>query len=219
MKKYQIIYADPPWKYGCWYKSEKIKRNAADHYKVTKTEELKKIPIKSIATDDSALLMWVTFPCLEDGISLMKAWGFVYKTVAFTWVKKNKKADTYFMGLGNYTRANAEIVLLGTRGKGLPRMSRSVRQICDARIMRHSEKPKEIMGRIIELFGDLPRIELFAREKTEGWDVWGNEVESDIELNNEPLDIHSADSVFSLIGKAATTNPKQREASKEPTND
>ena len=184
MKKYQIIYADPPWKYGCWYKSEKVKRNAADHYQVMSLQELYMLglKLKPFLAKDCALFMWVTFPCLKDGIRLLDGWGFKYKTVAFNWVKRNKRADTYFLGLGNYTRANSEIVLLGTRGRPLARRSRSVRQICDARIREHSQKPDEIKNRIVKLFGDLPRIELFARQKTEGWDVWGNEVESDIEL-------------------------------------
>lgn len=175
-KKYNIIYADPPWKYGCWYQSEKVKRNAADHYNVMSKEALKLLPVSTLADDNAVLLMWVTFPCLKEGIDLISYWGFKYKTVAFTWVKRNKKADTWFFGLGNYTRANAEIVLLGTKGKPLKRISRSIPQICDARIRQHSEKPHEIRGRIVDLFGDLPRIELFARQKTEGWDVWGDEI-------------------------------------------
>lgn len=175
-KKYDIIYADPAWKYGCWYQSEKVKRNAADHYKVTPTNEMKLFPINKISNNNSVLIMWVTYPCLKEGIELMESWGFTYKTVAFTWVKKNKKSDTWFLGLGNYTRANAEICLLGTKGKGLPRISRSVRQILDNRIEEHSKKPDEARKRIVELFGNLPRIELFARQTCEGWDCWGNEV-------------------------------------------
>ncbi len=181
-KKYQIIYADPPWKYGCWYQSEDVKRNAADHYCVMSAKELRRLPISKISANNSVCLMWVTYPCLLEGLELMKAWGFIYKTVAFTWVKRNKKADSWFVGLGNYTRANAEICLLGTKGKPLSRRSHSVRQIIDSRIREHSQKPNEIRSRIVELFGDLPRIELFARQKTPGWDIWGNEVESDIEL-------------------------------------
>jgi len=180
MKKYNIVYADPPWKYGCWHKSENVKRNAADHYDVTPTNVLKTYKIPS--ADNSVCLMWATYPCLKEAIALLEAWGFIYKTVAFTWVKRNKKSDSYFFGLGNYTRANAEIVLLGTKGKGLKRISKSVRQICDARIRNHSQKPCEIRDRIVELFGDIPRIELFARTKTKGWDVWGNEVDSDIDI-------------------------------------
>lgn len=175
-KKYNIIYADPAWKYGCFYKSEKVKRNAADHYTVTPTSEMKKIPVNKISDNNSVCIMWVTYPCLKEGIDLLETWGFTYKTVMFTWVKKNKKSDTWFLGLGNYTRANAEICLLGTKGKGLPRISRSVRQILDNRIEEHSKKPDEARDRIVELFGDLPRIELFARQSVDGWDCWGNEV-------------------------------------------
>lgn len=174
--KYKIIYADPAWKYGCWYKSEKIKRNAADHYTVTTTEEMMKIPVNEIAEENAVIFMWVTFPCLIDGLKLMNAWGFKYKTCAFTWIKKNKKSDTWFMGLGNYTRANAEICLLGTKGKGLPRISRSVRQILDNRIEEHSKKPAEARDRIVELFGDISKIELFARQEIPNWDSWGNEI-------------------------------------------
>ena len=175
-KKYNIIYCDPPWKYGCWYQSEKVKRNAADHYKVMPINEIKEIPVRNIKAKDSVCAMWVTFPCLIEGLELLKAWGFTYKTVLFTWVKRNKKCDTWFLGLGNYTRANAEICLLGTSGKGLPRISRSVRQLIDSRIEEHSKKPNEARERIVELFGDIPRIELFARQYADGWDCWGNEV-------------------------------------------
>ena len=178
-KKYKIIYADPAWTYGNWYQSEDVKRNAADHYSCTKTEDMKELPVKNISDDDSVLIMWVTFPCLKEGMELLEAWGFEYKTVAFTWVKKNKEGAGWFMGLGNYTWANAEIALLGTRGYGLPRLSHNVRQILDNKIGEHSQKPAEARNRIVELFGDLPRIELFSRDKIEGWDCWGNEVPTD----------------------------------------
>ena len=196
MKKYQIIYADPPWKYGVWYQSEDIKRNAADHYTVMKTDDIINLPVNTIASENSLLFMWVTFPCLPDGLEIIKKWGFKYSTCAFVWIKANKRVDLDqtsflpheaiddFTGLGNYTRANAEICLLakkGTFGKGW-RYSKSVRQIIYSPIEEHSKKPDEARKRIVQLCGDLSRIELFARQKTEGWDVWGNEVESDIEL-------------------------------------
>ena len=108
---------------------------------------------------------------------MIESWGFSYATCAFTWVKKNRKSDTWFMGCGNYTRANAELCILGTKGSCQKlRKSRSVRQICDAKIERHSKKPDVIRDRIVDLFGDIPRIELFARNTTPGWDVWGNEI-------------------------------------------
>ena len=90
-------------------------------------------------------------------------------------VKKNKKADTYFTGLGYYTRSNAELCLIATKGT-IKRMSKSVKQVCDARIQEHSKKPDEIRDRITDLVGDLRRVELFARQETEGWDCWGDEV-------------------------------------------
>ena len=104
----------------------------------------------------------------------------MYKTIGFTWVKKNKKSDSLFWGMGYYTRANTELCLLATKGKPLRRVSRSVHQVVESPVREHSRKPDEVRGRIIRLFGNLPRIELFARQKTEGWDVWGNEVQSDL---------------------------------------
>jgi len=181
-KKYQVIYADPPWN-GLGWNNGSGQKCPAKHYEVQDVKWIKSLPIKDISADNSALFLWVTFPNLKDGLDVMEAWGFKYATCAFTWVKRNKKADTYFVGCGNYTRANTEICLLGTRGSMQKSViSHSVRQVCDARLGEHSQKPAEIRDRIVELFGDLPRVELFARQKTEGWDVWGNEVESDINL-------------------------------------
>jgi len=146
-------------------------------------QDIQNLPIKEISADNSVLFLWVTPPCLEEGMELIKKWGFTYKTKGFCWIKKNKKADSDFVGMGYYTRANSEDCLLATKGKPLPRLSKSVRQVINEKIREHSRKPDEAKKRIVQLFGDLPRIELFARQKTEGWDSWGNEVESDIELN------------------------------------
>ncbi len=145
------------------------------------TDEICDLQVADIAAESSVLFLWTTFPNLQEAFRVIEAWGFSYRTVAFVWVKRNKKAPNYFMGLGYWTRANAEICLLATKGKP-KRISKSVRQIIDAPIEYHSKKPDETRERIVELMGDLPRIELFARQKTDGWDVWGNEVESDIEL-------------------------------------
>ena len=125
--------------------------------------------------------MWATFPKLENALYVMRCWGFEYKTVAFTWVKKNKKANTPFFGMGKWTRSNAEICLIGIRNK-VKRQSASVSQVIISEILEHSKKPDEVRDKIVELIGDLPRIELFARNKTEGWDVFGDEINSDIEL-------------------------------------
>ena len=184
MKKYQIIYADPPWNGLGWNNGSGL-RCPANHYEVQNEDWLKSLPIGRVADNPCALFLWVTFPNLPLGLDVIKSWGFRYATCAFTWVKRNKKSNGYFYGCGNYTRANAELCLLGTIGKTQKmRASRSVPQICDARIGEHSAKPPEIRDRIVQLFGDLPRVELFARQKVEGWDCWGNEVESDIDLSH-----------------------------------
>lgn len=175
-KKYNIIYADPPWQYKVWSEDTGLKRSAESHYSTMKKEDIQKLPIKNICKKDCVLLLWVTFPCLEEGLELINAWGFKYKTVAFTWIKKNKRSDSDFVGMGYYTRANAEICLLATKGKPLRRCSRSVRQVIQSKIREHSRKPDEARTRIVELFGDIPRIELFARQHVDGWDCWGNEV-------------------------------------------
>ena len=191
-KKYNIIYADPPWAYGNFSNKgnlSKKMRNRISKYGITPyntmpLNDLKKLGIFNLAEKDAVLLLWVTFPCLNEGLELVKAWGFTYKTVAFTWVKKNKGGNGWFFGLGNYTRANAEICLLATKGKGCEVLRKDIPQICDLPITKHSKKPDEIRKRIIKLFGDLPRIELFARTKIHGWDVWGN----DQKLQNQPLE-------------------------------
>jgi len=182
MKKYNIIYADPPWTYKVWSEKTGNGRSAASHYNTMSKEEIQQLPVQSICADNAVLFLWVTAPCLLEGIELIEKWGFKYKTVGFTWVKRNKKSDSYFWGMGYYTRANAEYCLLATKGKPLSRISRSVHSILDDRIMRHSEKPESARTRIVELFGDLPRIELFARHETPGWDVFGNDVTNSIVL-------------------------------------
>jgi N6-adenosine-specific RNA methylase IME4 len=179
MSEYKIIYADPPWSYSD--KATAGKRGACFKYPVLNTAGIGALPIKDLADETCALFMWATFPMLPDAFQVMAAWGFSYKTVAFVWIKANKKADTDFFGMGNWTRANAEIVLLGIKGKP-KRISAGIRQIVRSPIMRHSEKPNEVRERIVALMGDLPRVELFAREKIAGWDAWGNEIESDFDL-------------------------------------
>ena len=187
MKKYQIIYADPPWSYQD-KRTTAGKNNphgaggAEKHYRTMSLEEMKALSFQEISDTNSMCFMWATSPQLPVAIELMASWGFKYKTVCFVWVKvTNDYAMVRGDGIGNYTLSNAEYVLVGSRGKYW-REDRTVRQILMHPKMAHSEKPKEIRNRIIRLCGDVPRIELFARQKTEGWDVWGNEVESDIEL-------------------------------------
>ena len=176
-KQYNIIYADPPWAYSN-FSSERAKGSttygsAAHHYLCMTPEQIKNLPVSTIAADDSWLFLWATYPNLPLALSVLGTWGFIYKTVAFTWVKT--RGSAWYSGLGFYTNGNAEIVLLGTRGR-LKRAVRNVKQLCVAPLARHSEKPSEVRDRIVSLCGDLPRIELFARQRVAGWDAWGNEI-------------------------------------------
>lgn len=180
-KKYGVIYADPPWHYKV-YSKKGMGRSAESHYPTMKLEDIKALPVADLADKDCALFLWVTLPCLIEGLEVLKAWGFTYKTTAFVWIKQNRKADTLFLGMGFWTRSNAEICLLGTKGRP-KRMDATIRQVVVSHVEEHSKKPQEVRDRIIRLLGDVPRVELFARRKTEGFDVWGNEVESDIQLS------------------------------------
>ena len=178
--KYNIIYADPPWSYQDMALAGN--RGACCKYSVMSIKDICDLPIHNIADDNCILFMWVTMPILNECFDVIKAWGFKYKTCAFTWVKKNKKSESWFWGMGSWTRSNAEICLLATKGKP-QRMSASVHQIIDTPIEKHSKKPDIVRDKIVELCGDLPRVELFARQPTEGWAVWGNEVNCDIDFN------------------------------------
>ena len=108
MKKYQVIYADPPWAYRVWSKKGSG-RSAESHYPTMSMEEIEKLPVGKLADENCALFLWITFPLLKEIWRVVKAWGFTYKTVAFVWIKQNKKADSLFWGMGYWTRANAEI--------------------------------------------------------------------------------------------------------------
>ena len=171
-KKYNIIYADPPWHFKKWSDKNETRKIP---YDIMSKEEIKNLPIKDISEKDCILFLWITFPNLLEGIETISAWGFKYKTCGFNWIKKNKKSDSFFWGLGYWTRANSELCLLATKGSP-KRISASVHQIVVDKIREHSRKPDIIRNKIVELCGDLPRIELFAREKVNGWDCWGNEV-------------------------------------------
>jgi N6-adenosine-specific RNA methylase IME4 len=176
-KKYNIIYADPPWSFKVWSKKG-MGRSAEIHYKTMSKEDIRGMAnvISQISDNNAVLLLWVTAPCLMEGMEIIEKWGFTYKTIGFTWIKQNKIADSLFWGMGYYTRANAELCLLATKGKPLPRLRRDIHSVILSRIEEHSKKPDETRERIVALFGDLPRIELFARQHAEGWDCWGDEV-------------------------------------------
>ena len=170
-KKYNIIYADPPWSYMLTGANGAVKE-----YDVMPLEDIKKIPVSEIAAKDSVLCMWITFPLLNKIDEIINAWGFKYSTVLFVWIKKNKNKNGVFYGCGYYTRSNAEIVILAKRGKGCKIRKKNIHQVHMSNLREHSRKPDGIRNKIIELFGDdVSRIELFARTKIDGWDVFGND--------------------------------------------
>jgi len=183
MKKYQIIYADPPWHFKVYSEKGHNERYRGCPYLVMSKDAISKLPIKDLSDKNCALFLWATYPNLLEAFEVIKNWEFHYKTVAFTWVKLNPKGIGYHFGLGYWTRANPEICLLATRGSP-KRINCSIPNLIISPRRAHSQKPDKVRERIVNLVGNLPRIELFARQKTEGWDVWGNEVESDIDLTN-----------------------------------
>ena len=179
MKKYKIIYADPPWNSNSQFGRDK-KRGNEQHYPLMDLEAIKNLPIKEIADDDCVLFLWVVDTQLFDAKQVIESWGFTYKTVGFTWAKLTVTGKDHF-GVGMWTRKNPEMCLLATKGKP-KRANAGVRQLQRHKVREHSRKPDEIRNSIVTLCGDIPRVELFSRQCHEGWDVWGNEVESDIEL-------------------------------------
>lgn len=215
-KRFDIIYADPPWQYKD--KCTSGNRGAGYKYPCASLDDLKALPVANMANNNAVLFMWATWPQLPEALELIEAWGFSYKTCAFVWIKRNQRYwenltskvrklmrsitsprdiqldvvknviqdKEFLMGMGAAgTRANTEVCILAKR-RGYSRLSSAVRQIVETdepeswflpHSGRHSEKPAEIRDRIVELFGDVPRVELFCRHQPEGWDNWGNEPE------------------------------------------
>ncbi len=175
--KYKTIYADPPWpEYG----GGKIKRGADRHYPLMSIPEIIRLgsQLEPYIDGNAHLYLWATNNYLPDALTVMKAWGFEYKTT-ITWMKDR-------MGLGQYFRGLSEHCLFGVRGS-LPYRTRPDGKRAQgttaflAPRQEHSRKPEE-MRRMIELVSYEPRLELFARRPVEGWDVWGNQVETDLPL-------------------------------------
>ena len=182
MKKYNIIYADPPWSYSI---SSGIAggRGQNTQYRCLRPVEIYELPVNDISDKNCCLFLWATYPMLPEALHTIKAWGFFYKTNAFTWIKLNKKNKKHFFGMGQWTRRNSEICLLATKGNPKA-INHSISELIEEPIGEHSKKPAIIRTKIVELCGDLPRIELFAREKIDDWDIWGDEIENSINLDN-----------------------------------
>jgi len=173
-KKYKAILADPPWSFKNFSKKGES-RNVNKHYDVMKLADIKALPVGELADKNSVLFMWATGPLLDKAFDVINAWGFTYKTLAFTWIKQNKKSAGLFMGGGYWTRSNAEICLLATKGKP-SRVNADVMQPIISPRREHSRKPDEIHERIERLVSG-PYIELFARTESRTWDTWGNDTE------------------------------------------
>lgn len=232
MKTYKIIYADPPWLYKDSASSGN--RGASHKYPCANLEQLKQLPVSRLADKNCVLVMWVTWPMLPEGLELIKAWGFKYKSCGFVWVKRNQrywdhlslrlrklfkltskpqelKTETvkeaftekeFLMGMGAAgTRANSEFCIVAKRGS-VPRLHAGISQIFEVEdpdpevfllphTGRNSEKPAEIRDRIVELYGDLPRVELFSRHQVEGWDLWGNEPDITYNLRMEDYELEA----------------------------
>ena len=182
-KRYSVIYADPPWSYyndmTIEPRENKSSSGSMTHpnYPVMSSSDIMALPVGDLAANDCILFCWTTDYHLAKCIEVIKAWGFEYKTVGFAWSKRNKdNSPVCFMGA--YTmKSGIELCLIGTRGKNACKMvvSHKVRSYIESPREQHSKKPDEVRDRIVTLVGDVPRIELFARQKTEGWDAWGND--------------------------------------------
>ena len=174
MKKYKIIYADCPWEYDNPYNYGR--KHTKVPYPTMKTSELMQLPLSEIANEDCALFMWATHPKMKDAFNVIEGWGFKHITTAFVWVKTNRNEKSLFKGLGYWTNSNTEICLFAKKGHP-KRKSKTVKQVIIAPRGQHSAKPPQIRDRIVKLMGDIPRIELFARQQAEGWDAIGNEID------------------------------------------
>lgn len=164
--KYQIIYADPPWRYG-----DKRQGRGGVSYPTMRPQDIRAMNVQALAANDAALFLWVTKPFMPIGISVVEAWGFEWRTIAFDWIKRGESGKLAW-GNGAWTRANAEHCLLGIRGK-MRRLSAAVHSVIEAPRGEHSAKPAITRDLIVKLCGDLPRIELFARQSVPGWHRWG----------------------------------------------
>jgi len=192
---YRVILADPPWKYGQNRYQERRKGLSPDHkYPVMTTKDICELPISNITDKDCALFIWTTDAHLPDCMKVISAWGFEYRTIAFVWVKR------YASGLPRvlvapWTLKSTEICLLGIKGSP-KRKAKNIRALIESEVIRDSQKPDEVHERIERMFGDVNRVELFARNQRAGWDVFGNQVEGSIRLPT-PLALDGGDSAAS----------------------
>ena len=213
--KYNIIYIDPPWDYN-----NKTRQGCVTKYNRITNEDIYKLPINDIAENNCALICWMTFPKLSEGVKAIESWGFTIKTVFVTWIKTNKNDNKPFFGVGTYTKSNAEVCMLCSKGSIsnlLPPRRSKVDENYDGKLrddtissvllhkrLEHSEKPNEVRNMISRMFLDVPKIEVFARHRVNGWDSIGYGVDG--------MDI--LDSI-----KLIKNNEYQKEKYEPPKND
>lgn len=173
-EQFKVIYADPSWTFKV-YSGKGKSRSAESHYNTMTQEQIEALSehVSRLAADDCVLFLWAVMPQLPEALRVIEAWGFTYKTVGFTWAKQNKSGDGFFTGMGYWTRANAEVCLLATKGSP-KRLNADVMQLIVAPVAEHSKKPDETRERICRLIAG-PYLELYGRTEIEGWTVWGNE--------------------------------------------
>ncbi len=179
---YDVILADPPWKYDKKVTGGSLSSGACQQYSVMDIKDIASLPIGDLIGDNCALFMWVVSPKLYDGIDVIwESWGFRYVTKAWTWVKANKSGFGFFTGMGHYTRANTEDCYLCIKGS-MPVARHDIQALIYSPVREHSRKPDEQYAKIEKLYPSMKYLELFARKKRAGWDSWGNEIESDITI-------------------------------------
>lgn len=173
---YQVIYADPPWQFSNKKTGGSMKSGASTQYSTMTIDDLKALPVAEITAPNAILVMWWVGSMPQEAIDLVHAWGFKLKNMnGFVWNKLSANLFPFF-GMGFYTRAGSESAIIAVKGKFKPK-SRRVRAVVTEPVGRHSEKPNVFRHNIVELAGDVPRLELFARESFDGWAAWGNEVD------------------------------------------
>ncbi len=177
---YQVILADPPWQYTS--KSVTPSREVTNHYSTMSHADICAMPVASLADDNAALFLWAVWPMIDEALKVISAWGFTFKTLAWEWVKLNPNNMGIAIGMGAYTRSNPEPCLLAFRGKPLRVAVHDVTAVIMSPLQEHSRKPEVQYNRIEALYPQHRKIELFARRRREGWDVFGNEVEGSISL-------------------------------------
>ena len=185
-KKYNIIYADPAWSFKNKNTGGNLKSGASAHYDTMSVDDMCLLPINDISADDCVLFMWWVGSQPKEATKLAESWGFTIKTMTgFNWVKTTKTGKLDF-GMGFWTRAGSEMCMIAVKGKP-KRIDAGVRSVIVAQRSEHSKKPDIFRKEIVRLMGDLPRIELFARNNSEGWDAWGNQVERSVMITNNRI--------------------------------